>query len=160
MAEKRNDKQSRQGQQRQRDAKLDAIKTPPHSIEAEQSVLGGFMLDNQAWDTIAGELIADDFYHRGHRLIYRAMHHLSERTQPIDLVTVSEVLEASSELQDVGGFAYLGEIAKNTPSAANISAYAKIVRERAIVREMIAVANDIAESGFEDRKRRRVGKEL
>ena len=153
MAEKRTSKQAWQGQQKPKDAKLDAIKTPPHSIEAEQSVLGGLMLDNQAWDTIAGDLIADDFYHRGHRLIFRAMHHLAERTQPIDLVTVSEVLEASGELQDVGGFAYLGEIAKNTPSAANISAYAQIVRERAILREMIAAANEIAESGFDTQNR-------
>ena len=153
MAEKRTTKQAWQGQQKLKDAKLDAIKTPPHSIEAEQSVLGGLMLDNQAWDTIAGELIADDFYHRGHRLIYRAMHHLAERSQPIDLITVSEVLEANNELQDVGGFAYLGEIAKNTPSAANIRAYAQIVRERAILREMIAVANDIAEAGFDTQNR-------
>ena len=147
MAEKRSEQASR------KDAKLDAIKTPPHSIEAEQSVLGGLMLDTQAWDSVAGEIIADDFYHRGHRLIFKAMHHLAERTQPIDLVTVSEVLETTGELQDVGGFAYLGEIAKNTPSAANIRAYAKIVRERAIVREMIAVANDIAESGFDTQSR-------
>lgn len=147
MAEKRSEQPSR------KDAKLDAIKTPPHSIEAEQSVLGGLMLDTQAWDNIADEIIADDFYHRGHRLIFKAMHHLAERTQPIDLVTVSEVLESTGELQDVGGFAYLGEIAKNTPSAANIRAYAKIVRERAVVREMIAVANDIAESGFDTQSR-------
>ncbi len=144
---------NRPEKQERRDAKLDAIKTPPHSIEAEQSVLGGLMLDNQAWDTIAGELIGDDFYHRGHRLIFQAMHHLSERNLPIDLVTVSETLETTGELQDVGGFAYLGEIAKNTPSAANIRAYAQIVRERAVVREMIAVANEIAESGFDTQNR-------
>ncbi|KFZ30262.1 DNA helicase [Pseudidiomarina salinarum] len=144
---------NRPEKQVRRDAKLDAIKTPPHSIEAEQSVLGGLMLDNQAWDTIAGELIGDDFYHRGHRLIFQAMHHLSERNLPIDLVTVSETLETTGELQDVGGFAYLGEIAKNTPSAANIRAYAQIVRERAVVREMIAVANEIAESGFDTQNR-------
>src|SRR5690625_5468745 len=86
------------------------IKAPPHSIEAEQSVLGGLMLDNQAWDAIAGDVIADDFYHRAHRLIFRAMHRLTEKNQPIDLVTVSEDLEAEGKLQEVGGFAYLGEI--------------------------------------------------
>lgn len=135
------------------DAKLDAIKTPPHSIEAEQSVLGGLMLDNEAWDQVAGKVITDDFYHSAHRKIFAAMQYLSERSQPLDLVTVSEALEASGELATVGGFAYLGEIAKNTPSSANIHAYAQIVRERAVVREMIAVANDIAESGFDTQNR-------
>ena len=138
---------------KKRDAKLDAIKTPPHSIEAEQSVLGGLMLDNEAWDNVAGRVISDDFYHRAHRQIFRAMSHLAERSQPIDLVTVSEALEASGDLDSSGGFAYLGEIAKNTPSAANILAYADIVRERAVVREMIAVANEIAESGFDTQGR-------
>lgn len=135
------------------DAKLDAIKTPPHSIEAEQSVLGGLMLDNDAWDNVAGKVIEDDFYHRAHRKIFAAMQFLAERSQPIDLVTVSEALEASGELSDVGGFAYIGEIAKNTPSAANINAYAQIVRERAVVREMISVANEISESGFDTQNR-------
>ncbi|KFZ28904.1 DNA helicase [Pseudidiomarina atlantica] len=147
MAANRPEKKSRS------DAKLAAMKTPPHSIEAEQSVLGGLMLDNQAWDNIAGEIIADDFYHRGHKLIFQAMHRLTERNQPIDLVTVSEDLESAGELQDIGGFAYLGEIAKNTPSAANIRAYAQIVRERAVLREMIAVSNEITESCFDTQNR-------
>lgn len=148
MTEQQLARQARKGNQRSTDAKLDSIKTPPHSIEAEQSVLGGLMLDNQAWDAIAGDVIADDFYHRAHRLIFRAMHRLTEKNQPIDLVTVSEDLEAEGKLQEVGGFAYLGEIAKNTPSAANIRAYAEIVRERAILRELIGVANEIADSAF------------
>ena len=147
MAANRPEKQSRS------DAKLAAIKTAPHSIEAEQSVLGGLMLDNQAWDAIAGDIISDDFYHRGHRLIFAAMSRLTERNQPIDLVTVSENLEAAGELQDVGGFAYLGEIAKNTPSAANIRAYAQIVRERAVLRELIAASNEIAENCYDTQNR-------
>ncbi|WP_258806488.1 replicative DNA helicase [Pseudidiomarina sp. CB1] len=147
MAANRPEKQSRS------DSKLAAIKTAPHSIEAEQSVLGGLMLDNQAWDAIAGDIIAEDFYHRGHRLIFTAMSRLTERNQPIDLVTVSENLEAAGELQDVGGFAYLGEIAKNTPSAANIRAYAQIVRERAVLRELISASNEIAENCYDTQNR-------
>lgn len=135
------------------DAKVDAIKSAPHSIEAEQSVLGGLMLDNEAWDNVAERVISDDFYLRSHRLIFKGMHHLIERQRPIDLVTLSELLEQNSELQQVGGFAYLLEIQKNTPSSANILAYADIVRERAVVREMIGVANEIAESGFDTQGR-------
>ncbi|RUO76895.1 replicative DNA helicase [Idiomarina tyrosinivorans] len=135
------------------DAKVAEIRSAPHSIEAEQSVLGGLMLDNERWDDVAGKVIADDFYHRAHRMIFAAMQYLAERNQPIDLVTVSEKLEASDQLERVGGFAYLGEIAKNTPSAANILAYADIVRERAVVREMIGVANEIAESGYDTQGR-------
>jgi replicative DNA helicase len=130
-----------------------ALRSAPHSIEAEQSVLGGLMLDNDAWDKVSGLIIAQDFYHRAHRLIFTAMQSLADSSQPMDLVTVSEELEANTELDAVGGFAYLGEISKNTPSAANIVAYANIVRERAVLREMIAAANDIAESGYDTQGR-------
>ncbi|MGM0480771.1 MAG: replicative DNA helicase [Pseudomonadota bacterium] len=136
-----------------KDRSIEALRSAPHSIEAEQSVLGGLMLDNDAWDKVAGSIIAEDFYHRGHRLIFQAMQKLSDNSQPMDLVTVSEVLEASAELDKIGGFAYLGEISKNTPSAANILAYANIVRERAVLREMIAAANDISESGYDTQGR-------
>ena len=111
------------------------------------------MLDNDAWDKVSGLIIAQDFYHRAHRLIFTAMQSLADSSQPMDLVTVSEELEANTELDAVGGFAYLGEISKNTPSAANIVAYANIVRERAVLREMIAAANDIAESGYDTQGR-------
>lgn len=130
------------------DKQLDTLKVPPHSIEAEQSVLGGLMLDNEAWDRVAERVVSQDFYTRTHKLIFEAMEKLIEGGQPIDLITISENLEKRNELESVGGFAYLGEIAKNTPSAANITAYAEIVRERAVVREMIGVANEIAEAGF------------
>lgn len=138
---------------RKRDASIEALRSAPHSIEAEQSVLGGLMLDNDAWDSVAGSVIAEDFYHRAHRLIFKAMNELAQRSQPMDLVTVSESLETAGELEQIGGFAYLGEIAKNTPSAANILAYANIVRERAILREMIGAANEIAESGYDTQGR-------
>tara|TARA_Y100001956_G_C4119928_1_gene186877 strand:+ start:224 stop:1603 length:1380 start_codon:yes stop_codon:yes gene_type:complete len=130
------------------DHQVDTLKVPPHSIEAEQSVLGGLMLDNQAFDRVAELVVSQDFYTRTHKLIFESMEKLVEQSQPIDLITISESLEKNNQLSAVGGFAYLAEIAKNTPSAANIDAYAAIVRERAVVREMITVANEIAEAGF------------
>ena len=130
------------------DKQVDTLKVPPHSIEAEQSVLGGLMLDNQAFDRVAELVVAQDFYTRTHKLIFEAMVNLAEGGDPIDLITISESLEKNNQLSSVGGFAYLAEIAKNTPSAANIDAYANIVRERAVIREMIGVANEIAEAGF------------
>ena len=139
--------------QQVKDKQVEALKVPPHSLEAEQSVLGGLMLDNEAWDRVAERVSADDFYRREHRQIFNAMHVLVESGQPIDLVTLSESLERDHLLDDVGGFAYIGEMAKNTPSAANISAYAEIVRERAVVRDMITVANEIAEAGFDPQGR-------
>ncbi|ATD08814.1 MULTISPECIES: replicative DNA helicase [Pseudoalteromonas] len=130
------------------DIQVDTLKVPPHSIEAEQSVLGGLMLDNEAFDRVAELVVSHDFYTRTHKLIFEAMEKLVELSQPIDLITISENLEKNNQLETIGGFSYLAEIAKNTPSAANIDAYASIVRERAVVREMIGVANEIAEAGF------------
>ncbi|CAM3667344.1 MULTISPECIES: replicative DNA helicase [Pseudoalteromonas] len=130
------------------DIQVDTLKVPPHSIEAEQSVLGGLMLDNEAFDRVAELVVSHDFYTRTHKLIFEAMEKLVELSQPIDLITISENLEKNNQLEIIGGFSYLAEIAKNTPSAANIDAYASIVRERAVVREMIGVANEIAEAGF------------
>lgn len=132
---------------------VEQLKLPPHSFEAEQSVLGGLLLDNQAWDRVSELVVEQDFYSRPHRLIFLAMSRLAERGQPIDLVTLQEELEHHEQLEPVGGFAYLVEIARVTPSAANITAYAEIVRERAIVREMIAVANEIAEAGYDPQGR-------
>ncbi len=137
-----------QARKKSKDLQLDGLKMPPHSIEAEQSVLGGLMLDSDAWDKVAEAVVKDDFYSRSHKMIFTAMEALVAAGQPIDLVTVSEQLEVEDSLEDAGGFAYLGEIAKNTPSAGNILSYAAIVRERAVVREMIKVANEIADAGF------------
>ncbi len=135
-----------QTETRERDPQLAGLKVPPHSIEAEQSVLGGLMLDNERWDDVAERVVADDFYTRPHRHIFTEMARLQESGSPIDLITLAESLERQGQLDSVGGFAYLAELSKNTPSAANISAYADIVRERAVVREMISVANEIAEA--------------
>lgn len=124
------------------------VKIPPHSIEAEQSVLGGLMLDNRAWDQIADRMRETDFYRHDHRLIYRVMAKLSEQSKPLDVLTVSESLREINELENAGGEVYLFELANNTPSAANISAYADIVRERSVLRQLIATANDIASNAF------------
>ncbi|MCG3866294.1 MULTISPECIES: replicative DNA helicase [unclassified Photobacterium] len=136
-----------------KDNQMDSIKMPPHSLEAEQSVLGGLMLDNEKWDMVAEKVVANDFYSRPHRIIFQATAALLEAGQPLDLITLSENLEQSSTLDDVGGFAYLAELAKNTPSAANILAYADIVRERALIRDMIGVANEIADAGYDPQGR-------
>lgn len=130
------------------DRQVEDLKIPPHSLEAEQSILGGLMLDNERWDTVTERVTSNDFFNRQHRLIFNEMQRLLEMNQPIDLITLSESLEQKGKLEAVGGFAYLAELSKNTPSAANISAYADIVRERAVVREMITVAHEIADAGY------------
>ncbi|HFQ5404944.1 TPA: replicative DNA helicase [Vibrio vulnificus] len=135
------------------DSQVDAIKVPPHSLEAEQSVLGGLLLDNERWDTVAERVVSKDFYSRPHRLIFDAIKSILEENKPLDLITLSEHLERREQLEDVGGFAYLADLAKNTPSAANINAYADIVAERALVRNLISVANEIADAGYDPQGR-------
>ncbi|KAB0285773.1 replicative DNA helicase [Vibrio fortis] len=132
---------------------VDAIKVPPHSLEAEQSVIGGLLLDNERWDTVAEKVVAKDFYSRPHRLIFEAVKDILEESAPLDLITLSEHLELREQLEEVGGFAYLADLAKNTPSAANINAYADIVAQRALVRSLIGVANEIADSGYDPQGR-------
>ena len=129
------------------------LKIPPHSIEAEQAVLGGLMLDSNAWDSITDRLTEQDFYRPEHRIIYQAMVSLSVQDRPIDVITVSECLEGTKQIENIGGLAYLGQLAKNTPSAANIVAYADIVRERSILRQLIEVGGDITASGFDTKGR-------
>ncbi len=131
-----------------RDDATQSVKVPPHSIEAEQSVLGGLMLDNEAWDRVADQVGETDFYRRDHRLIFSAISHLAEESSPFDVITLSEWLDKHGELENVGGFSYLGSLANNTPSAANIKAYAAIVRERSVLRQLINVSNQIADSAF------------
>jgi len=126
----------------------EALRVPPQSVEAEQSVLGGLMLDTHAWDRIADKLGEDDFYRKEHRLIYRAIAALAEAGSPADVVTVSEWLEKNSELGNAGGLSYLASLANNTPSAANIGAYANIVRERAVLRHLIHVSTRISHSAY------------
>ncbi|MBD5760296.1 replicative DNA helicase [Citrobacter freundii] len=115
----------------------------PRSNSAEQGVLGGLMLANEHWDTVAEILSERDFYMREHRFIYAEMATLVEKGRPIDLITLSDAIEHKGSLDRVGGFAYLAELSKNTPSAANIEHYANIVREAAVKRELLAVVNDI-----------------
>ena len=112
------------------------LKVPPHSIEAERSVLGGLMLDELAWDNVSGSLVAEDFYRADHRTIYRVMENLVERNNPLDIITISEALEGTGELEGVGGLAYISELASSTPAASNILAYAQIVQERSTVRNL------------------------
>lgn len=135
------------------DLKVSNIKMPPHSIEAEQSVLGGLLLDNESWEKVSDKLVAEDFYRKDHRLIFRALRFLAENTRPMDVVTLYEFLEQEGEADEIGGLAYIADLAKNTPSASNIAAYADIVRERAVLRELISVSNEIADSAYEPKGR-------
>ncbi|MCH6573046.1 MAG: replicative DNA helicase [Proteobacteria bacterium] len=124
----------------------ESLRLPPHSVEAEQSILGGLMLDNSGWDRIADLVHGGDFYRRDHQLIFEAIGALSEKSIPSDAVTVSEHLEKCGQLDDAGGLAYIASLVRDTPSAANIKAYAEIVRERAMLRELIRVGGEIAGS--------------
>lgn len=127
---------------------LNKLRLPPQSLEAEQGVIGGLMLASDHFDTIAELVVAEDFYHPQHRLVFAAMSALALAGKPLDLITVSEALDSKKELEQVGGLAYLAELAKNTPSVSNIDAYARIVRERAVLRQLISTAQEIAQSGF------------
>ena len=130
------------------DTQVELIKLPPHSVEAEQSVLGGLLLDNTAWDKIADMIGESDFYRADHRLIYRHISKLVGNSRPADVITVSESLESTRELDGVGGLAYLGALAQNTPTAANIRRYAEIVRERSVMRKLAEVGTEIAETAY------------
>lgn len=127
---------------------FESLRIPPHSIEAEQSVLGGLMLDNRAWDLIADKVSEEDFYRQDHRLIFRSIAELAEENKPLDWITLSEWLKQRMELDNAGGTAYLGTLAKDTPSAANIRAYADIVREKSVLRQLISVGTDISDMAY------------
>ncbi len=124
------------------------IKVPPHSVEAEQSLLGGLMLDKSAWDKIADVVSAEDFYRKDHKIIFRAIAALIEEGNPCDVVVVSETLDKRGELESAGGLEYLATLANETPGSANARAYANIVRERAMLRSLIEVGNEIAGQAF------------
>jgi replicative DNA helicase len=130
------------------DNETQSLKLPPYSLEAEQAVLGGLMIDNGTWDQVSDVVKEADFYRKDHRLIFSAIFSLAEKNEPYDVVTLSEWLDSYNELNNVGGLSYLGSLAKNTPTAANIKAYAKIVRERSVLRQLIRVSTDIAESAY------------
>lgn len=130
------------------DKDLDYLRVPPHSVEAEQSVLGGLLLDNSAWDRIADMINDDDFYRFDHRIIWQHITRLIGLARPADVVTVYESLTTAGKAEESGGLAYLNALAHNTPSAANIRRYAEIVRERAMLRKLVSVADDIASAAF------------
>jgi replicative DNA helicase len=130
------------------DAQVESLRLPPHSVEAEQAVLGGLLLSNASWDRIGDVIGESDFYRHDHRLLYRAIVSLVEDNKPADVLTVSETLKVQGELQDVGGMPYLHQLATSTPSAANIRRYAEIVRERAIMRKLAEVGTMIADSAY------------
>lgn len=131
-------------------SRTENLRVPPHSVEAEQAVIGGLLLDNRAWEQIADRIGENDFYRLDHAKLFNAIRALEEQNQPFDAVTLSEWLDSQGDLEEVGGLAYIGRLAKDTPSAANIAAYADIVRERSILRQLIAIGTDITTSGYQN----------
>ena len=130
------------------ESQISTLKLPPHSIEAEQSVLGGLLLNNEAWDRI-GDIVGDeDFYRDDHRRIYRHISKLIENNKPADVLTTAESLQLAGELQGVGGIAYMQSLSEGTPSAVNIRLYAEIVRDRAVTRRLARVGEEIADSAY------------
>jgi len=130
-------------------ARIDALRVPPHSIDAEQAVLGGLMLDERAWERIADKLYEEDFYRKDHRLIYRAIGDLANKNMPCDAVTLGEWFESKGIAELVGGSSYVLQLANSTPSAANITAYAEIVREKSVLRQLIDAGTEITGDGFQ-----------
>ena len=131
------------------DARIEQLRVPPNSIEAEQAVLGGLMLAPEAYDRINDKLTPNDFYRRDHQLIYRAIGELAERNRPFDAVTLGEWFESQGQMELIAGGAYLVELASTTPSAANITAYAEIVRDKAVMRQLIEVGTEIVNDAFQ-----------
>ncbi len=127
---------------------IDRLTLPPSAVQAEQALLGGLMLDNSAWDKVADLVSEADFYRNDHRILFAAIRELSGRRQPFDAVTLSEHLESRNEIADAGGLAYLGALVKDTPSAANVADYARIIRDRALLRDLIEAGNNIVGSAF------------
>jgi replicative DNA helicase len=124
------------------------LKVPPHSLDAEQAVLGGLMLDNTAWDRIADKIVEEDFYVHDHRAVFSAIRELADKNRPFDIITLSDLLKQRQTLSDASALAYLGELARDTPSAANIRAYANIVRERSVLRQLVEVGTKICDAAF------------
>ena len=129
--------------------RVDQLRVPPQSIEAEQAVLGGLMLAPDAYDRVADQIVEEDFYRRDHQLIYRAIRDLAEKSRPFDAVTLGEWFDSQGLSEQVAGGAYLIELASTTPSAANITAYAEIVRDKAVMRKLIEVGTEIVNDGFQ-----------
>ena len=130
------------------DPEVAALRRPPQSIESEQSVLGGLMLDNNAFDLVADVLVPEDFYRRDHRIIYEKIQEMCSAGRPADIVTVYGELDAEGKSQEAGGMAYLNSLVNATPAAANIRRYAEIVRDRSILRQLITAGDEIATSAL------------
>ena len=130
------------------DQEISRLRIPPHSIEGEQSVLGGLLLDNSAWDRAGDLLVESDFYRFEHRLIYGAIAGLISTSKPADVITVFEQLQGLGTAEECGGLVYLNALAQSVPSAANLRRYAEIVRERAVLRKLIAASDEIATAAF------------
>jgi replicative DNA helicase len=137
----------------EKDGDVSRIKVPPHSLEAEQAVLGGLMLDSSKWDLVAECCTASDFYRHEHRLIFTAIERLAGEGDTLDVVTLAEWLERSGDLEEAGGLTYLGDLVEQTPGASNVKAYAQIVRERSVIRQLIEVSGGIAESAYNPKGR-------
>lgn len=135
------------------DPELEKLKVPPHSNEAEQNIIGGLMLDNSAWDRVADKVLEEDFYQHRHRLIFRAIAQLEQRESPFDVITVAEALAELGWLEEAGGRAYIFDLARETPSAVNIEAYAKIVRDRSVLRQLLTASGEIADSAYHPKGR-------
>lgn len=133
---------------------VENLRVPPHSILAEQSLLGGLMLDNETWDKVADKVVARDFYRHEHRLIFGAIDKLAEENQPCDVVTLAETLKRAGNLEETGGLPYLGSLARDTPSAANVLSYARIVRFNSVLRQLIRAGTDIADLAYDPGDRR------
>ncbi len=126
-----------------------SLKTPPHSIEAEQSVLGGLLLDNEAWDKVADKIVSEDFYHPRHRVIFKAMATSANESLPFDPLTLAAALDNQSELEGAGGMGYITEIVANVAGIANIEAYASIIQEKSVLRKLINVSSRISEKAYQ-----------
>jgi replicative DNA helicase len=131
-----------------RDEEVARLRVPPHSTEAEQSVLGGLLLDNLAWDKCSDLLSDGDFYRHEHRHIYAAIGSLIASSKPADVITVFEALQSLGKAEDCGGLAYLNALAQSVPSASNVRRYAEIVRERSVLRKLISASDEIATTAF------------
>ena len=129
-------------------ASIENLKVPPHSIEGEQAVLGGLLLSPLAWDLVADVVTEVDFYREDHRLIFRAIHELNDRSKPCDAVTVTEWFEAHGKADQIDGGSYINQLTSSTPSAANVKAYAEIVREKSVLRQLIDVGSEITSGVF------------
>ena len=130
------------------DRQIAQLRVPPHSIEAESSVLGGLLLDNHAWDRVGDLLVESDFYRHEHQMIYTAIAGLVNASKPADVITVFEKLQSLGKSEEIGGLVYLNALAQYVPSASNIRRYAEIVRERAILRKLVTASDEIATNAF------------